>query len=153
MSTRHLSDEDRFMTYVEADPNGGCWLWSGAVAGNGYGAFKYNKRNIGAHRFSISHFKGDIGSQHVLHSCDTPLCVNPDHMRPGTRSENMVDAIRRGRKRYAGKTVQKLPSALITEAIRRVIDGEPKRAVARALAIDPASIRYALNRANQGADQ
>lgn len=153
MNTRHLSDEDRFMTYVEPDTNGGCWLWTGAVAGNGYGAFKHNKRNIGAHRFSLSYFKGAVGSRHVLHSCDTPLCVNPHHLFPGTHADNMADAARKCRRVFRGKSCQRHPASLIDAILLRVAAGESKRSIARDTGVDPASVRYAMNKANQGADQ
>lgn len=35
--------------------------------------------------------------QCVLHSCDDPRCINPAHLRIGTKKDNSNDAIERGR--------------------------------------------------------
>lgn len=70
----------------------GCWLWLGAIGANGYGSITANKKQIGAHRASYMAFKGKIPKgMLVMHSCDTPTCVNPDHLSIGTHSDNMRD--------------------------------------------------------------
>lgn len=64
-----------------------CWLWQGALA-NGYGFF----RNETAHRFAWSFIYGEVPrGLFILHSCDTPQCVNPRHLRAGTHEENTLD--------------------------------------------------------------
>lgn len=82
----------------------GCWLWTGTLDNNGYGYFKSIAASKGhgrgdiVHRFSHELFIGPVPEGlHVLHSCDTPACVNPNHLRAGTRKENMSDCITRGR--------------------------------------------------------
>lgn len=77
----------------------GCWIWTAAKAGNGYGYFYYNGHLRYAHRVSLALFKGyelenDLDT---LHSCDNPSCVNPDHLSYGTRTQNMREASSRGR--------------------------------------------------------
>lgn len=56
----------------------------------------------------------------VLHSCDTPLCVNPDHLRVGTHVDNMADMKARGRA-TGPKLGVKHPRAILTPAkVRRI---------------------------------
>ena len=82
------------------EPNSGCWLWDtiGRSRRNGlYGTIKLDK-NTPAHRASYVAFIGKIPSDKiVMHKCDTPACVNPDHLALGSRSENAIDAHRKRR--------------------------------------------------------
>lgn len=86
---------------VEFEPNTGCWLWNrGLVGEGGYGSLGFESWPRGAHRSSYRAHKGDLASgQVVMHKCDTPACVNPDHLVLGTHAENMDDSRRKGRKR------------------------------------------------------
>lgn len=89
---------DMFMDKVSPEPNSGCWLWTGSATRRGYGHFWVNGKCEKAHRASYRMFVGPIPDGHdVMHKCDTPSCVNPDHLRPGTRLENMSDMWAKGR--------------------------------------------------------
>lgn len=78
-----------------------CWLWSGLRYSNGYGhinASGHNGANLLAHRVSWEIHNGPIpDGYHVCHKCDTPPCVNPEHLFLGTRSDNMRDMHAKGR--------------------------------------------------------
>ncbi len=79
------------------EPNTGCWLWMYGTAKAGYGCCTY-LGEVGAHRVSYVIHIGPIPSgQHVLHKCDVPQCVNPDHLVLGTNADNMADMARKGR--------------------------------------------------------
>lgn len=91
---------DRFMAFVQMDPNGGCWLWSGANDGGaGYGRF-LAREQVGerqAHRVAYAMFCEPIPTGLELdHKCNVPACVNPAHLEPVTREENMRRASKIG---------------------------------------------------------
>ena len=94
-----LPPEDRFELSYIPEPNSGCWLWLGRECGsNGYGSISVNGRVIVAHRYSWELHKGPIPTGRlVCHHCDTPACVNPDHLFIGTYKDNCDDKIRKGR--------------------------------------------------------
>ena len=74
------------------EPNTGCWLWAEHVNDKGYGMITYQGRYWMAHRLSYTLFKGPIPEGKVLmHTCDTPACINPAHLIPGTDLENARD--------------------------------------------------------------
>ena len=79
--------------------HGECWLWTGARTSDGYGVMGVGRKQFRAHRLSYQEFKGEIplGMQ-VCHSCDVPLCVNPDHLFVGTPQQNTDDMIAKGRR-------------------------------------------------------
>lgn len=89
----------RFDRFVEMVPLAGCWLWVGASSKNGgYGKFWNGEKYESAHRYSFRKKYGAIEKgMHVLHRCDVPSCVNPDHLFLGTQQDNINDAIQKGR--------------------------------------------------------
>lgn len=91
---------NRLMKSSYDDPLTGCRVWTGQVnKKGGYGRIGYRYKSHRAHRLSYSLFIGPIpDGMHILHSCDNPLCINPNHLRPGTHSENISEAYRKGRK-------------------------------------------------------
>ncbi len=95
----------RFWMRVDKGSDGGCWLWTAGLSSTGYGSFKDDGgRSVSAHRFSYELHRGPIAEgMHVLHSCDTPACVNPSHLSLGTRKDNMRDMLDKGRGRPGGR--------------------------------------------------
>lgn len=81
-----------------------CWEWKGPVLNKRYGYTTYNfgkgKKKITCHRLSYILFKGKIHEKMcVLHSCDNPICFNPDHLHLGTQQDNINEMKQRGRER------------------------------------------------------
>src|SRR5689334_23323156 len=80
------------------EPMSGCWLWTGTCNDRGYGIIQLKEFDGYAHRFAFAFWKGAIPQgAHVCHKCDTPCCVNPDHLFLGSAADNMQDCVRKGR--------------------------------------------------------
>lgn len=94
----YKKDLKRFTDKFFINKNG-CWEWIGGTKGGGYGVFWLDGKIRGAHRVSLFLFKGlDINTKLLaIHSCDNPSCVNPDHLKYATQSDNMKDAQEKGR--------------------------------------------------------
>lgn len=87
----------RFLSFISPEGLTGCWLWTGSQKGKGYGAFRLHGKMQQAHRVSYEHFVGPLGTNLACHHCNTPACVNPIHLYPGTYSENTKQAMQQGR--------------------------------------------------------
>jgi hypothetical protein len=84
----------RFLSRVDQNAPNGCWVWVGAVnkERNGYGVFSAGRKMLRAHRYSYEYFIGPISDGlMVLHHCDNPACVNPEHFHLGKHKENAND--------------------------------------------------------------
>lgn len=92
-----------FEALFQPEPNSGCWIWTGNTfkARGGYGCFTCRPcgiRSERAHRRAWELYRGPIpDGAHVLHRCDTPTCVNPDHLFLGDQAANMADKAAKGR--------------------------------------------------------
>ena len=131
-----ITTEDRF--WAKVDKTDSCWLWTAAKVRHGYGLFHWpqgDRQAQGtAHRYSWRLHRGEIPAEmFVLHRCDNPSCVNPDHLFLGTHRENMKDKMAKGRwntghgKRIAPDTVRLIR--------REVNNGTSRGAMARRLGV------------------
>lgn len=94
-----LSEKDirRFQNHYVTEPNSGCWLWQSSFTRNGYGQFRIQRTTMRAHRLSWSMLNGPVpAGKMIRHKCDVRCCVNPNHLEPGTASENYWDRARVG---------------------------------------------------------
>lgn len=95
----------------------GCWMWTASQRTDGYGQLTVARVTLKAHHFMYFLFFGRIPTEHcVLHRCDVPLCVNPDHLILGTQQDNVTDMISKGRHwSKRGYKMKKLTTDSVTE--------------------------------------
>ncbi len=104
---------DRFLPKVTEDTVSGCWIWNAGRDELGYGRIRisYKEGIAPAHRASWMLFKGPVpkGSGPkdrilILHKCDNPSCVNPDHLFLGTDADNCADRDKKERQARGSKS-------------------------------------------------
>lgn len=159
----------RFWSKVERTET--CWLWRAATDKDGYGKFQITgkpgqqpkQRHVRAHRVAWmlandQWFPGDLVTMHV---CDTPSCVRPDHLRPGTQAENRADCMRKGRGAVGERnghalhpesypTGERHPCAKLTdqqigEVLRLRSEGVSARELGRRFEINENTVRSYIN--------
>jgi hypothetical protein len=90
--------EERFFEKFIPEPMSGCWLWIGSWNADDYGTINMGGKSTLAHRLSYALHRGEIPENIcVLHSCDVPCCVNPEHLFLGTPLDNVTDMERKQR--------------------------------------------------------
>jgi len=141
------SAEERFWAKVERKGPDECWPWTGGRRA-GYGHLVVwecgRKRWVSAHRWVYAWAHGPIAEGLcVLHSCDVPECVNPKHLRTGTKKENSGDMVRRRRFRNRGSV---LTEDAVREIRRRHAQGDSQASMAREFGVNPVSINAVVHR-------
>jgi len=137
----HEQWAEKFWARVrKAESEDSCWEWTGSRLPSGYGRF-YPAWKVGvyAHRISWEMANGrEIPSGlEVLHACDNPSCVRPDHLSVGTRSDNMQDMLAKGRGGDVGSPGERHPQHKLTAP--QVLDIRSRlasKADRRALAVE-----------------
>lgn len=101
---RKAQNSLRTRFWLHVNKNGFCWVWIGRTMKDGYGVFRVGSRTDGTrknalvHRLSWELHNGTIpAGLLVLHKCDNPPCVRPDHLFLGTHQDNATDKMKKGR--------------------------------------------------------
>jgi hypothetical protein len=88
----------RLEHFSKVDAATGCWLWTASTNKSGYGRLGVDGKVFLAHRLAYAVAHGAIpDGMHVCHRCDTPACINPDHLFIGTNADNMLDKLSKNR--------------------------------------------------------
>lgn len=124
------------------DRSGECWVWTGDKLPTGYGVVRWKglpHRHTRVHRIAWELARGPIpDGLWVLHRCDNPPCIRPDHLFLGTNADNMADMAAKGRWRPPAVPLlgERHPRSRLTdEAVRQIRArrraGEPLAVIAR----------------------
>lgn len=142
-------------------PKGDCWAWMAARRGNRtsgqnpdkfYGCFRFKSKAELAHRVAYLLTHGVIPEgKEILHTCDFPPCVNPDHLTPGSHTDNMRDCWAKGRGRLVSHPKgSQVWSAKLTESdvvkIRELAGKVSAKELARQFGIHVVNIRLVIRR-------
>jgi hypothetical protein len=118
-----------------------CWLWLGTKNESGYGYLRMGgryTRHWYAHRVAWILTNGEIpDGLCVLHHCDMPACVRPDHLFLGTRKDNALDRIAKHRR------VNEVLSDAEVREIRALRGIESQRKIANRLGVSKSTVGYA----------
>lgn len=138
--------EERFWRFVEKSD--GCWAWTGNKSRAGYGRISIGPKTLGyvqAHRLSWElHQKQKIpDGMVVMHKCDNPNCVNPEHLSIGTYKENTLDMISKGRKKVVAPVGEGNGKSLLTaDQAREIKESTLSMAeLARKFGVSPNCVR------------
>jgi len=121
---------DRLERFIERIPESGCWIWTGALVGMGYGKACWvvdGQRKQGrAHRVVYEELCKPLRAEVcLLHRCDVACCVNPAHMRLGSQSENHAEMVAKRRHAFGERqggsklTEQQVREILLRRESRR----------------------------------
>lgn len=141
--------EDKICTFwSRVNKTDYCWEWTGTKNLAGYGSFSIKGETIGSHRISYFIRNGEIPKGLcILHKCDNPSCVNPDHLFMGTRKDNMDDKVRKGRQSKGEKSVgyRKLEKEQVLEIVELLREGFPVKAICPLYNISKSSVSFIKN--------
>ena len=146
--------EKRF--WAKVNKTDGCWLWTGCLSGNrrsaGQPQFRIANKTFYSHRVVWEMTYGDIpAGLNVLHKCDIPFCVNPEHLFLGTQADNIRDMDAKGRRKnpnFYGELngYHKLTDIKVVEIRRLSSLGVPQRQIARGFHVSQYAVWAVINR-------
>ncbi len=125
----------------------GCWLWLATCTRLGYGQFRVKDKMAMAHRVSYEMYIGQIPvGMCVLHKCDVPSCVNPNHLYLGTHQDNSTDMVNKGRVARGSKRPDSVLTELQVMEIKEMLaKGESQASIAKKYNVSPTLISHIYN--------
>lgn len=154
IAAKRVDPLEYFLSSQKPSETSDCILWTGSTTGGGYGSVRVLRdgkyHNMVAHRFSYEHHFGVTVPRElcVCHKCDTPACVNPDHLFLGTLQDNIQDRDAKGRTAKGERShLSKLTAVQVDEIRRRFAQGGITRfALAREYGVVDTTICYIISR-------
>lgn len=129
---------------MHGDPNG-CWRYLSPLNTYGYGQVTIRENIILAHRVMWNLFWGRIPTnQSILHNCHNRQCVNPFHMRIGTKKENYADAKKLNRHSHGIKHGNAKLSPIAVKYIRASL--KTQKELARSYGVSQSTIWSVLEK-------
>ena len=131
------SVEKRFWSRVKKMDQ--CWLWTGSLLG-GYGRMNVAGATLIVSRVSWQINYGPIPKgMVVMHICDNPGCVRPDHLKLGTQRDNILDMDKKGRRK-----ARKLSDEEVAEMRRLKSAGVPQRLLAEKFSVSQSFVSFVV---------
>lgn len=134
----------RFWEKVDIRDKDSCWNWKAGVNSKGYGQFRFQKKMCLATRMALVFTDGEVPDDLcVLHKCDNPLCVNPEHLYIGTMKDNAQDREIRGRGnhcKWEGHHKAKLTIKQVKEIRSRKLTGELMCSLAKEFGVQSSAV-------------
>jgi hypothetical protein len=136
-----------FKSRTTHNPENDCDEWTMFLNHAGYGQLTYHWDRWLAHRLCYKMVHGSIpDGLHVMHRCDNPKCVNPNHLVAGTNYQNMYDKIAKGRQPNGEKVwSSKLTLSDVVDIRRRVKEGEKAIRLAEEYQVNRSCISKIVN--------
>lgn len=146
------SELTRFMAYVNKSTPDSCWEWTGRLH-NGYGSFdrkcpdgkwRPERAMRTSYRLLVEPIPEGLG---VLHTCDNPKCVNPNHLFLGTNADNCADKVSKNRQQKGeDQPLSKLTEAEVQEIRNLHHQGHTLKQLGEQFGVDKSTIGYITRR-------
>lgn len=140
LSPEHLGR--RLLNGIADPPGDGCWDWLRSARDSGHGTITVGGKTVSVYRVAYEVWIGPVPSgRWVLHRCDNPRCIRPDHLELGDQSKNMADCARRGRTaRGEGNGAARLTRDDVLKIRVLLRNGWVQARIARLFHVSPSSI-------------
>lgn len=113
-----------------------CINWTGAINSGGYPVTWHNNKTQYAHRVVVKAKPGDV----VRHTCDNPICVNPEHLIVGNAKENSEDMVAKNRQAWGERAARSKLTEVQVKAIRKYEGNTSSRKVAKEFSISKTNV-------------
>jgi hypothetical protein len=98
MSNRNTFTQPSHLLARTTLQSNGCMYWNGSKTDRGYGHVSINNKLHLVHRVMMAILEPMPSDKPiVMHKCDNPPCINPEHLKWGNLSENALDAVSKNR--------------------------------------------------------
>lgn len=148
MTESGLTDRALRRFWAKVDKTQGCWNWTGkSVTHFGYGTIYARRRQWHAHRLSWLIHYGTEPSAFVLHRCDNPACVRPEHLFLGDQADNIRDKVNKARQARGERLPHsKLTAGSVVEIRALAAAGEKHRVIAERFGVTRANVSMIVRR-------